>query len=142
MSKIYFSLGEANEMVQQIKHQIEKLACLRDELELLDNTKIEFDVESIENYLLEVELNRNFHEKSLEVYTILGNLIKDGAIVRNLDDLEVDFYSKLNNKDIVFCWQLGQDKINFWHYPSEDKKLKRQIKEIEKQYMDKLKEFR
>ncbi len=142
MSKVYFSLHEANEMVPKIKGKINRIMQLRDELELLDNTKIEFDEEKLENYLLEVELNKNFHEKSLELYSLLGELIKQGCVVRKLDNLEVDFYSSLDNRDIVFCWQPGEGRINYWHLPHEGSNVRRPIKEIEKKYLEKLNEFK
>jgi hypothetical protein len=142
MSKIYFSLQEANEMIYKIKKDIEKIEQLKEELELLDNTRIEFEEEKVENYLLEVEINKNFHEKSLALYSVLGDLIKQGCIVRDFEDIEIDFYSKLENKDIVFCWSPGQDKILYWHYPGEDRKKKREIREVEKKYFEKLKEFK
>ena len=40
---IYFSLQEANELIQRIKPGVERIIQLRDEIELLDNTQIEFD---------------------------------------------------------------------------------------------------
>lgn len=142
MSKVYYSLNEANEMVQKIKPQIEKIVQLRDELNLLDNTKIEFEEENVENYLLEVELNKNFHLKNLEMYKTIETLIRRGCIVRDIENLEIDFYSKLEDKDITFCWTLNQDKINFWHYPHETHLKKRPIKEIEKYYYEKLNKLR
>jgi hypothetical protein len=142
MPKIYFSLNEANEMVQKIKPLLNNIILLREELDLLDNTKIEFDDEKIENYLLEVELNKSFHEKNLELYKILEELIRKGCIVRNIDDLEIDFYSKLNNKDIAFCWMPNEEKILHWHYPHERKKMRRSIKEIESCYFATLNKLR
>ena len=142
MSKVYFSLNEANEMVAKIKPQIEQIIMLRDELDLLDNTKIEFEEETVENYLLEVELNKNFHTKNLEMYNLIENLIRQGCIVRDIEKLEIDFYSKLEDKDIMFCFMPNQDKINFWHYPHELHKNKRSIKEIERYYYEELNKLR
>ena len=142
MSKVYFSLQEANEVIQKIKPKITRITSLRDELDLIDNTKIEFEEEKIENYLLEVELNKSFHEKNLEMYTLIGEIIKIGCIVRDIDNLELDLYSKLGDKDITFCWVPENDKITYWHYPHEERKRKRPITEIEKKYLEKLNELR
>lgn len=140
--KVFFSLREANNTIPKIKPLIEVLIQLTEELEVLDNTKIEFDNENIENYMLEVELNKNFHEKNLQLYNILADLIKQGCIVRNLDDMEVTFYSKLGNKDINLCWKYPHEKISYWRYPNENINTKRDIKEIEKQYFEKLNELK
>ena len=142
MPRVYFSLREANETVQQIKHTATRIIQLRDELELIDNTKIEFENDNMENYLLEVELNKNFHEKNLELYTMLGELIKMGCIIRDLDDFEIDFYSKFEKKDIAFCWVPGDDKIMHWHMIGENMSQRKPISDIEKKYFEELKKLR
>lgn len=129
-------------MIQKIRPMLKEINLLREELDLLDNTKIEFEDEKVENYLLEVELNKNFHEKNLRLYQIIGDLIKMGCIVKNIDNLEIDLYSKLENKDITFCWSPGQEKIFYWHFPHEEKKRRRPIREIESYYFETLKRLR
>jgi len=138
MSKVYFSLREANEFVKKILPEVEKLQELNEQLSLLDNTKIEFDEENIENFLLEVELNKNFHEKNLEMYTLLGFLIRKGCVVRDLEKMEIDFYSKMENREILFCWRPNEEKIMFWHFPGEDLNKRKPIKQIEDAYFEKL----
>lgn len=142
MGKIYFSLSEANELVQKLKPKINRIISLTDQLDLLDNTKIEFDDENMENYMLEVELNKNFHEKNLELYTLIGEIIGEGAIVRDIENIEIDFYSKLSDKDILFCWMPGEEKIEHWHYPHEDYETRRSVSEIERKYYEKLNNFK
>jgi hypothetical protein len=136
--RVYFSLREANDMVQKIREKIERISQLMEELDLLDNTKIEFENEDVKKLMLEVELNKNFHSKNLEMYNILGELIEEGCIIRNLEEIDVCFYSKLNEKDINFCWKPEHNKIQYWRYVNENFKTKRNIKEIEKQYYEKL----
>ncbi|MFA5126231.1 MAG: DUF2203 family protein [archaeon] len=142
MVKIYFSLGQANEMVKKVRGEVERLEELNEQLALLDNTKIEFDEENMENFLLEVELNKNFHEKNLEMYSIIGFLIRQGCIIRDLDKMEIDFYSKLENKEILFCWSPKEGKIQFWHFPNEDLSKRRPVKQIEDAYFEQLKRMK
>lgn len=142
MGKIYFSLNEANDFIQRIKPKINRIKHLTAELDLLDNTKIEFDDEKMENYLLEIELNKNFHEKNLELYNIIGEIISEGGIVRDIENIEIDFYSKLNDRDILFCYMPVEDKIEYWHHPNEDYKMRKSIKEIEKKYYETLNSFK
>ncbi len=142
MSKVYFSLQEANEMIKRITKDVERLVQLRDEVSVLDNTKIEFDEDSVENVLLEVELNKSFHEKSFELYSILGLLIRRGCIIKDLDELEIDFYSRLGDREILFCWMPGEKTISFWHEPGQNKNKRRSIKLIENSYIENLKRLR
>jgi len=140
--KMYFSLQEVNEIIKKVKEDVTKIIQLRDELDLLDNTKIEFDEANVENFLLEVELNKSFHEKNIELYSTIGKLIRLGCIIKNLDDMEIDFYSKLDNKDILFCWHPEDEKILFWHYPGEEHAKRKPVQQIEKKYFEQLKKLR
>jgi hypothetical protein len=142
MAKIYFSLGQANELIKKIRREVERLVELNEQLSLLDNTKIEFDEENMENFLLEVELNKNFHEKNLELYSVLGFLIRQGCVIRDLEKMEIDFYSKLENQEILFCWVPKEEKIGFWHYPNEDVSMRKPVKQIEDAYFEKLKKMK
>ena len=142
MSKVYFSLKEANEFIKKIKADVERLCEINDQLSLLDNTKIEFDEENIETFLLEVELNKNFHEKNVELYSLLGFLIRKGCVIRDLDKMEIDFYSNHGGKEILFCWRVVEDQISFWHYPGEDISKRKPINQIEDAYFEQLKKMK
>jgi hypothetical protein len=142
MAKIYFSLAQANEFIKKIKPEVEKLMEINEQLQMLNETKIEFEEETIENFLLEVELNKNFHEKNIELYTLLGFLIKQGCVVRDIEKMEIDLYSKNNEKEILFCWEPKEEAIKHWHYPNEDITKRKPVKQIEEAYMEKLKKMK
>ena len=54
MSRVYFSLKQANELIKKVHFEAERVQQLNEELILIDNTKIEFDDDSMENFLLEI----------------------------------------------------------------------------------------
>ena len=142
MPRIYFSLRQANEFVKRILPDVERIIQLNEELSLLDNTKIEFDDENVENFLLEVELNKSFHEKNVELYSLLGTLIRQGCIVRDLEKMEIDLYSKLNDKEIIFCWRPGEESVKYWHHTSEDLENRKPVRVVEDAYFEQLKKMK
>ena len=142
MGIIYFSLKEANREIKRIRGDIERLTQLCEELDLIDNTKIEFDEESIEHLMLEVELNKSFHEKNLELYSLIGKLIREGCIIRDIEKLEIDFYSRLDDRDIMLCWKQGEDKISHWHEVFDSVGKRKPVALLEKQYFKKLNELK
>jgi len=142
MPKIYFSLKQANELLKKLRPEVERVSELNEQLQMLDNTKIEFDEDNIENFLLEVELNKNFHEKNVELYSLLGFLIRQGCVMRDLDKMEVDLYSKFNDKEILFCWKANEETIQFWHYPGEDITKRKPIKQVEEAYFEQLRRMK
>lgn len=141
MSRVYFSIQEVNSLIKKIKPQVDKMFELNEELHLLDNTKIEFDEDSMENFLLEVELTKNFHEKNVELYALLGSLIKEGCIVRDLDKTEIDFYSKHNSREILLCWRPLEEEVLYWHYLEEDVSKRKPIKQLREEKIDLLKKL-
>lgn len=141
MSKIYLSIAQANELIQRIKPDVERLFELNEQLQLLDNTKIEFDNDSMENFLLEVELNKNFHEKNLEMYTLLGFLIRQGCVMRDLEKMEIDFYSRHSGKEILLCWRPTEEHVMFWHYLNEDASNRKSIKQLQQETIENLKKL-
>lgn len=141
MSKVYFSVAEANALIKRIRSDIDRLFELNEQLQLLDNTKIEFDNDSMENFLLEVELNRNFHEKNVEMYTLLGYVIREGCVVRDLDKMEIDFYSRHDGKEILLCWRPLEEHVMFWHYLGEDVSKRKPIKQLQEENMQNLKKL-
>jgi len=138
MAKVYFSLKQANELIRKIRLDVEKLLMLDEQLRMLDSTKLEFDDESTEHYLMQVELNKNFHQKNLEFYSLLGELIQKGCVIRDVEETEIDFYSEFCGKEILFCWSPTDEKIMYWHYPKEDKEKRKPITEIESKYYERL----
>jgi hypothetical protein len=142
MVKTYFSLREANEFIKKILPDVNNLIDLNEQIHLLNETKIEFDDENMENFLLEVELNKNFHEKNIELYSIMGFLIRQGCVIRDLDDLEIDFFSKFGEKEILFCWKPSEDTIKYWHMPGEDMTKRKPITQIKDAYLEQLKKMK
>lgn len=142
MSKVYFSLQEAESVINKIKRKIDRVARLREEILVLDNTKIFFDSANMENLLLEVQLSKNFHEKNLEMFSLITEIVQEGCIIRNIDDFEIDFYYKLKDKDIFLCWKNGEERISFWHELTETAKQRKPIKQIQQNYYEQLKQLR
>ncbi|MCX6803703.1 MAG: DUF2203 family protein [Candidatus Diapherotrites archaeon] len=142
MPRIYFSLKQANELLGKIRPDVERLVELNEQLQMLDNTKIEFDEENVENFLLEVELNKNFHEKNVELYSLIGLLIRQGCIVRDLGKMEIDFYSRQGGKEILFCWRPIEENVKYWHYPKEGISKRKPIKQIEEEYLEQLRRMK
>src|SRR2546422_3857296 len=56
-------------------------------------------------------------------YTTLFRSINDylleleqiGCVFKGFDQGLVDFYGKLDGKEIFWCWKVGEDRIEHWH---------------------------
>ena len=45
----------------------------------------------------------------------LDELSSVGCVFKGFDEGLVDFYSKLDGRDVFLCWRLGESEIAHWH---------------------------
>lgn len=64
-----------------------------------------------------LRIARNRQEQSLR--SALGHIQSTGCVVKDLDVGLLDFPSRIDNEDVYLCWQLGEDRIRFYHRQDE-----------------------
>jgi hypothetical protein len=120
-----FSLTEAERLRLQIEPMLieametrRKLGELDEELGSLAE-KIQRSGGLLVSYekTARVRLERNRLEETLR--SSIERIHETGCIVKDLDIGLLDFPSRLNNEDVYLCWQLGEDRIRFYHRQDE-----------------------
>jgi hypothetical protein len=109
----YFSVEEANELVQIIRPLMIQLLELRKSIQ-----------EKQPESLAAVEKasgnggNKAASKIALEFVTI-ESLVKaiqgTGAILKDLNNGLVDFLSLREGREVYLCWQYGEGEIQYWH---------------------------
>lgn len=56
-------------------------------------------------------------ESFLEVRGLLATLEESGILLRDIDRGLVDFPSVIDGRDVLLCWELGEDSVDYWHEP-------------------------
>ncbi len=114
MKKRYFTLEEAQNLIPEVSSKLVRLIRISKTLNLIKNLEIdcEDDLQFIFN---EINSRKNLHKLYYEFYEILEDIFNYGAIVKDLNFGLVDFYSIHKGQEIFLCWQLGENKINYWH---------------------------
>jgi hypothetical protein len=41
----------------------------------------------------------------------------EGVILRDPESGLIDFPSRQDDRDVLLCWRLGEDRVSFWHGP-------------------------
>ena len=54
-------------------------------------------------------------EAFLQVRRILVELSEAGIVVRDVDRGLIDFPALIDDREVYLCWQLGEERIGFWH---------------------------
>jgi hypothetical protein len=58
---------------------------------------------------------RQVGESFLEVRRLLGELGEMGVVLRDIDRGLIDFPALVDEREVYLCWQLGEDRVSFWH---------------------------
>jgi hypothetical protein len=58
---------------------------------------------------------RTFAEAALTFSRGLAQITSWGVVVRDLDSGLCDFRARHEERDVYLCWQLGEDRIGYWH---------------------------
>ena len=64
-------------------------------------------------------------------------LTEKGAILNNLEEGVVGFYSLQNQKPVVLCWKIGDRHIKYWHEADEDFSSRKPISKLREIVFDK-----
>jgi hypothetical protein len=66
-------------------------------------------------HLLAININKRYHELSFKYFAELEALTRVGCYVKDVSQGLVDFYSKLDQKDVLLCWQYDEPAILYYH---------------------------
>ncbi len=118
MPRKYFTLAEANKTLPLVKRIVSDIVVLhprwrdlvsRYEL-LAAQSKPEWG-ESAE----QLDVHRQIEDVARDINGYLQELEQIGCVFKGFDEGLVDFYGKLDGRDIFWCWKRGEDRIEHWH---------------------------
>ena len=117
MSKYYFqrhfTLAEANALLPFLKDSFKKIHWMQEELigkfpemsAILERKVTDGGFANSVEYL----------ESSAEITRVIKDILKTGAELKDLSRGLVDFPHLSEGKEVLLCWQLGEEKLLFWH---------------------------
>jgi hypothetical protein len=63
----------------------------------------------------QMELMRQIEGVAHEINGYLRELEEVGCVFKGFEDGLVDFYGRLDGRDIFWCWKQGEEKVGHWH---------------------------
>jgi hypothetical protein len=114
----YFTLDEANATIPYISRIVEDIVaeykrwrdCIfRYEVIAADRTAAQGETDEQEE--LRVEVDR----VAQRINEHIDELSSVGCVFKGFDGGLVDFHSRLDDRDVFLCWQLGETEIGYWH---------------------------
>lgn len=114
MTKVYLNLYEAETLIPKLEKSILRLKDLNRAINLIDSVEFETDNGYLQ-VLNELKINKSYHKLNFLLYKEVEELFQVGAIIKDLNEGIVDFYSIFNSREILLCWKYGEKDIKFWH---------------------------
>jgi hypothetical protein len=118
VARKYFTLAEANRTLPLVKRIVADLVTLHPEwrdlvakFELVAAQARPEWGESTE----QVSLRARIDEVAGRINDYLGELERIGCVFKGFEQGLVDFYGRLDDKEIFWCWMQGEEKIEHWH---------------------------
>jgi hypothetical protein len=116
----YFTVEEANETLAEVRPLTEELVAHRRALVELQErqsaltTRIAGNGGNVDPSELK-DAQERLDEEVAGIARCVARIHELGALVKDLDDGLVDFPARRGGEDVLLCWRLGEDEIEFWH---------------------------
>ncbi len=114
----YFTAAEANRTLPLVRRIVDDITMLYPEWRELVNqyelvaasAKPEWG-ESTE----QIALRSRIEDIARRITAYLAELETVGCVFKGFQEGLVDFYGKLDGRDVFWCWKQGEDRIEHWH---------------------------
>jgi len=114
----YFTLAEANRTLPLVKRVVADITALYPKWRELVY-RYEYAAaqarpdwgESNE----QLELRGDIEAVARNINQYLEELEQVGCVFKGFEQGLVDFYGKLDGRDVFWCWKVGEDRIEHWH---------------------------
>lgn len=116
---IFVTREEAVSLLPYIKKTLLIMRRLQKEIELIDGIEVDEEEEDISLDYLETQINKIFHKKMYLFNKHWEELLKRGAVIRDIEEGIIEFFSKHKGREILLSWQLGEQDILYWHELNE-----------------------
>ncbi len=118
MPRKYFTLAEANRTLPLVKRIVADILSLhpkwRDLVSRYELVAAQAKPEWGES-AEQVGLRTEIESVAREINDYLLELEQIGCVFKGFDQGLVDFYGKLEGRDIFWCWKQGEERIEHWH---------------------------
>jgi hypothetical protein len=118
MARKYFSLAEANRTLPLVRRIVGDITRVyptwRDLVYRYEYAAAQARPEWGES-AEQLGLRGEIDQVAREINEYLQELEQVGCLFKGFEQGLVDFYGRLDGRDVFWCWKAGEDKIGHWH---------------------------
>jgi hypothetical protein len=116
MSKT-FTVSSANRMLPLVRRIASD--AVRDYLRWQETVR-QFEIASLKSSADRPDataeaLQREAEQLARDIEGYIAEATELGVMVKGLDTGLVDFPAEIDGRPVLLCWQLGEDKVRYWH---------------------------
>jgi hypothetical protein len=63
----------------------------------------------------QVALREKVDDSAQRINQFVEELVGIGCVLKGFEEGLVDFHSRLDGRDVLLCWRLGEESIEYWH---------------------------
>lgn len=130
MDRHYFTPDEANRTLPLVRRIVRDIV---DEYERWKDGLARFETAVARQHPGEAEssesfaLQRRVDDIAQRINGYIAELEQIGCVLKGFDDGLVDFRGRLDDRDVWFCWKLGEAEVAHWHEIDEGFRGRRPI---------------
>jgi len=114
----YFTVAEANRTLPLVRRIVGDITALyprwRDLVSKYELVAAQARPEWGES-AEQLNLRRQIDAHAWDIQRYLQELEGVGCVFKGFEDGLVDFYGRIEGRDVCWCWKQGEEKIEHWH---------------------------
>ncbi|MCL6544199.1 MAG: DUF2203 domain-containing protein [Bryobacteraceae bacterium] len=120
MSK-YFTIWEAEDLLEQLSEPLRQAITERAELSALESRiqeearKVFLSGGAVVNQAEAVRLRLRRDTLARRLQETVHLIQKHGCLIKDLDIGLLDFPTLYQGREVYLCWKLGEESIQYWH---------------------------
>lgn len=109
--KKHFTIEEAQQILAQIRPQVETILRLKRQLD-----RLSYDPYQKRYTIAHLDSIKPYPRAMEELVHIVTELHDRGIIVKGLDEGLIDFpHVRSGGEEVYLCWKAGESALKFWH---------------------------
>jgi hypothetical protein len=124
IDRVYFTVDQANRMIPLLEERFTRMLQLHGQIRIV-HERLSPTGYAPEDDEFDVSPSGASHEVISDLAslrTLIDALIADlselqasGCVIKSVDTGLVDWYSKLEGREVFLCWKLGEKEVSWWH---------------------------
>jgi hypothetical protein len=120
MAPRYFTPEEANAALEELRPLAEEMVERRQALVTAQERRASLGAQVVTNGgdLTPsdfAEADAELEQAATELARIVERIQSEGVLIKDLDRGLLDFPALRDGEEILLCWQLGEEQVEYWH---------------------------